>query len=138
MNPADYVNLGNTLLAATIFFGAQCACQEYADRKSKKCSVEELEALLPGECQKLGLNPDNYKIVVEDNYIVDGKCTLDDGKWKIHLNRRCLRASKLRHELYHTKADVNHLDSEGRESLGYYLFIAEPRAILYEAFGIEL
>jgi hypothetical protein len=96
-------------------------------------SKEHLERVVGEEAKKLGL--DSSKIDVKYSYLGDTYC---DKKKEGHVlvidsGLNCTRGS-VKHELCH----INNRDCERKKEKDlYYYLVAEPRAILYEVFGLR-
>jgi hypothetical protein len=139
----DYVNEGMKLLALGMSVPVGLLLSSYILNQpafqKKIRSKEELEIVLQEEADKLGLDRSKIDIryntdsfgsrKVDERYRLDlrDNSLLKDGDW--FATRRLIK-----HELWHIKKDC---DKGDPKLLNYYL-IAEPRAMIYEAWGLKL
>jgi len=95
-------------------------------------SQEQLDLIVDEEARKLGLDP--LKIDTKYNGETDGS-RKNGERYDLHLKGDSFSTrSTVRHELYHILRDCD----RGDPKLLNYLFVAEPRAKLYELTGIKL
>jgi hypothetical protein len=149
MNPDEilgYVGGGMKWLAiagGSYFTGlvtlAHLSC--YPFQKSIK-SQEELELVVQEEADKLGLNSKNIQIKLQENACWVNK----KGKGyelSIELGSGSCTRKTIKHELYHIYRDESLLEKFKDKSLlralisPRYLFISEPRAILYSLLNLK-
>ncbi|MEX2016859.1 MAG: hypothetical protein WD876_00080 [Candidatus Pacearchaeota archaeon] len=107
-----------------------------ASKLLKKDEIKDekhLREMLKEEAPKLGLNPDNIRARFGQTTFTDSAegSSFSDGSHEIILNYKGRNRSSLQHELYH----IYKKDS----GIGFgYFFVQEPRAVMYEVFGIKL
>ncbi len=95
-------------------------------------SQEELEMVVDEEATKLGLDPS--KIDATYNGKTDG-ARKNRGRYDLHLIGDWLSTrAAVRHELYHILKDCD----KGKPTLISYLFLEEPRALMYGSFKLKL
>ncbi|MBI2632350.1 hypothetical protein HYW75_05075 [Candidatus Pacearchaeota archaeon] len=113
------------------------ACQ-YLGRilyPSRIVSYRELEDIVAFEALKLGINPKNIDVKLNENEITGVKKT--KGRYDMSFRNIPKDISVIRHELYHVLKDCDKFEDRKIDYL-YFLFIAEPRATLYGTFGIKI
>ncbi len=100
--------------------------------------TKELSDLLREEAAKLGLNTHIIVVRFGGEYEPSKVTKFKNGIYEIVLSGLSILfdnlRSTLRHELYHIYD--GHL--EGKRSFIKYLFIQEPRAVIYQYLGIKL
>ena len=96
-------------------------------------SQKQLETVVKKEALKLGLDTSR----IEAKYNAKHTSVSKNGeKYDLGMTRVNATRDNVKHELYHVKRDFN--KPENKSNFVYYLFVQEPRATLYGAFGIKL
>jgi hypothetical protein len=118
--------------SALFLMGCNAAHRPPFQKKIK--SKEELENIVKEEAEKLKL--DSSKIDINYGSTKFSATKVGD-RYKLSLKKGGFLATRklVRHELYHMLKDC---DKEDGITEINYQFIAEPRALIYGAFGIKL
>jgi len=150
MNPDEIGNyIGETLKWSTlagigyILSLMALAYPSYSPFQKSINSLKELESVVTEEANKLKLDPKKIRIIEERDACWINSCK-EGYELSIEVGSRACTRKTVRHELYHAYRDAASLKKfEGasllRSTLNFqYLFVAEPRAILYGTFGIKI
>ncbi|MCH7568849.1 MAG: hypothetical protein IIA87_05505 [Nanoarchaeota archaeon] len=134
-NEFEYVTEGMKWLAIAggTYFGALLSISSMSHIFSKKIhNQNELDNVVDEEASKLGMDRPVKGIL----YLGHGGIAVknEDGTYQIEIGVESARRSDVRHELYH----VHREDFDRPLSNFRYWFVAEPRAIAYQAFGLKL
>lgn len=117
------------------YLAALASTQYYTIITSKRIdSKKELELIVDDEARKLGLDPEKIDVVHDAERSSSKKI---GDKYMIYIGNKGKNRPTIRHEICHIKKDCDKIETYNALKLSfYYLFIAEPRAALYEL-GID-
>ena len=145
MNPSDifeYANEGMKWLAIgggtyITYLATLLGLTVVSATFSQKIRTQkELVSIVDEEAKRLGIDKSIISTLHDKLEWCSGKRY--DGSYGLHIGGFLAKRSVVRHELYHIfKGDCDE-DHNGDYNGLRYQFIKEPRAILYETFGIRL
>lgn len=129
----QYVAYG--LLFPIGYIGITTTAQIISSKFSEQIKdLEELEFVIKEEAKKLGIENKTIKGSINDEHF--SFCVkYQNGSYEIILGSNGKTKANVKHELYHIyRGD---LEKNGFNLLKYF-FKEEPRAVLYQIFGIKL
>ena len=142
MNPSDifeYANEGmkwlvlgggTYMVSLATLIGSTGVCATFSQKIKTQ---EELVSIVNEEAKRLGVDKSIVSTLHDELEACSGKRE-DDSLYVLHVGGFLAKRNVVRHELYH----IYKGDCDKKYNLLRYLFIEEPRAILYDTFGIKL